>query len=264
MKDAILSQLVELSQHLGRPEMDCAILGEGNTSARRDAGTFWVKVSGAELRTITADGFVQVAFERTLPLLDGAEMDDQALKLALTRAKADPNAPGHPSVETLLHALFLSLDDVNFVGHSHPTAVNSLTCSQAFPAAFNGRLFPDEIVLGGVAPLLIPYTDPGLPLARRIRDLLNDYLEKHGEQPRTAWIQNHGLVVLGRTARQVSDVTAMAIKTARILLGTYTAGGPHFLSSEDVERIHTRPDESYRRQKLGLEEDDADTQGWVE
>lgn len=257
--DSILSQLVGLSRHLGRPEMDCAILGEGNTSARRDASTFWVKVSGAELRTITADEFVQVAFERSLPLLDGPELDDQALRLALTQAKADPSSPGHPSVETLLHALFLTLDGVNFVGHTHPTAVNALTCSRAFPAALSGRLFPDEIVLGGVAPLLVPYTDPGLPLARRIRNLLNDYLDKYGEQPRAAWVQNHGLVALGRTAQQVGDVTAMAIKTARILLGTYAAGGPHFLSPEDVERIHTRPDESYRRRKLGLERESADT-----
>ena len=44
----------------------------------------------------------------------------------------------------------------------------------------------------------------------------------------------------------------MAVKAARILLGTYAAGGPHFLSEKDVARIHTRPDELYRRQKLGV------------
>ena len=39
----------------------------------------------------------------------------------------------------------------------------------------------------------------------------------------------------------------MAVKTARILLGAYALGGPHFISGEAVERIHTRPDELYRR-----------------
>jgi len=113
-------------------------------------------------------------------------------------------------------------------------------------------------VLCGVAPLLVPYTDPGLPLAQRVKRLLKDYLDQHGEQPKIVWMQNHGLVAVGRTAQQVEDVTAMAIKTARVLLGTYAAGGPRFLSPEDVERIHTRPDELYRRQKLGLEKERAD------
>ena len=45
----------------------------------------------------------------------------------------------------------------------------------------------------------------------------------------------------------------MAVKTARILLGTYAAGGPHFLSEKDVARIHTRPDEHFRKLQLGLE-----------
>ena len=64
-------------------------------------------------------------------------------------------------------------------------------------------------------------------------------------------IQNHGLIVLGKSPQQVLDVTAMAVKTARILLGACAAGGPHFLSERDVARIHTRPDELYRRQQLG-------------
>jgi len=55
---------------------------------------------------------------------------------------------------------------------------------------------------------------------------------------------------LGRTAEQVENITAMAVKTARILLGTYAAGGPNFLSEHDVNRIHTRPDELYRRKLL--------------
>ena len=42
------------------------------------------------------------------------------------------------------------------------------------------------------------------------------------------------------------------IKTCRVLAGTYAFGGPHFLSAENVERIHTRPDEAYRRRELHI------------
>jgi hypothetical protein len=46
MTQDVLAQLVELSNHLGNPANDYCILGEGNTSARADEGTFWVKASG--------------------------------------------------------------------------------------------------------------------------------------------------------------------------------------------------------------------------
>ena len=252
----ILDQLVKLSNNLGRPELDYVILGEGNTSARVDDQTFLVKASGTELRTITTGGFVHVSFERALAMLNGPELSDQKVKEALTVAKAVPDAPGHPSVETLLHAQLLCLDDVNFVGHTHPTAINALACSEAFPGIYQGRIFPDEIVLCGVAPLLVSYTDPGLPLARHIKTLMQDYLNQHGQSPRVIIMQNHGLIVLGRTAKQVEDVTAMAVKTARVLLGACAVGGPRYLSSKDVDRIHTRLDEVYRRQQLGLEKKD--------
>jgi rhamnose utilization protein RhaD (predicted bifunctional aldolase and dehydrogenase) len=212
-----------------------------------------VKASGTELRTITAGGFVQVSFERALAMLSGPELSDQKVKEVLTAAKSVAEAPGHPSVETLLHAQLLCLEDVNSVGHTHPTAINALTCSEAFPGIFKGRIFPDEIVLCGVAPLLVSYTDPGIPLARHIKNLMQDYLNQYGQSPRVIIMQNHGLIVLGRTAKQVEDVTAMAVKTARVLLGAYSVGGPRYLTLKDVERIHTRLDEVYRRQQLGLE-----------
>jgi rhamnose utilization protein RhaD (predicted bifunctional aldolase and dehydrogenase) len=252
MSDSVLDQVVELSHRLGCPEMDCTILGEGNTSGRADAETFWVKASGYELRTIEASGFVRVAFDRVLNLLDCGDLSDQAVKEGLTAAKVDPSVSVLPSVETLLHALCLSLEGVNFVGHTHPTAVNALTCSEAFETAFSGRIFPDEIVVCGPAPLLVPYTDPGVPLARQVKQLLGKYLDSYGELPRVLLLQNHGLIALGRTVSQVENITAMMIKVARVLLGTYAAGGPHFLSQQTVARLHTRPDELYRRKLLGV------------
>lgn len=268
----VLDQLVALSNTLGRPELDYVILGEGNTSARADdanpgsanqgsanpgsatggSASFWVKASGTELRTITAAGFVRVAFDRALALVNRPNLTDADVKAGLTAAKVDPASPGHPSVETLLHALCLQLPGVNFIGHTHATAVNMLTCSAGFEQAYAGRLFPDEIVLCGPAPVLVPYTDPGVPLAVEVWGRVQRYLDQYGEQPRVILIQNHGLIVLGKSSQQVLDVTAMAVKTARTLLGTFAAGGPRFMSERDVARIHTRPDELYRRQQLGL------------
>lgn len=252
MSEDILNQLITLSNHLGDPAHDYAILGEGNTSARADANTFWVKASGYEMRTINANGFVRVAFDRVLALLARDHLSDQDAKDGLTAAKVDPGVSAHPSVETLLHAVCLNIAEVDFVGHTHPTAINALTCSVAFETAFNGRLFPDEIVVCGPAPLLVPYVDPGVPLARKVKQLLDEYIDRHGVAPRAVLMQNHGLIALGRSAAQVENATAMMVKTARVLLGTFAAGGPHFMPPKEVERIHSRPDELYRRKQLGV------------
>jgi rhamnose utilization protein RhaD (predicted bifunctional aldolase and dehydrogenase) len=242
-----LDELVAMSRYLGQPELELAILGEGNTSARADADSFWLKASGHTLRDIGREGFVRISFERALGLLDGPALGDAETKAALTAAKVDSNQPGHPSVEILLHAVALSLPGINFVGHTHPIVVNSLTCSAGFEAAFAGRLFPDEIVVLGPAPLLIPYVDPGIPLARYVKAAIEGHVDTYGEAPRWMLMQNHGLIAVGKSAQQVQNITAMAVKTCRILLGTFAAGGPHFMSVGDVARIYSRPDEHLRQ-----------------
>lgn len=252
MANDVLNQLVSLANHLGNPAFDYAILGEGNVSARADAKTFWVKASGYEMRTITGDGFVQVSFERVLALLEGGNLSDQQVKDGLARAKVDPKVTAHPSVETLLHAICLGLEGVNFVGHTHPVAINALTCSVAFETAFSGRLFPDEVVVCGPAPILVPYVDPGIPLARHAKQLIDDYVDRQGEPPRVVILQNHGMIALGRTMTHVENITAMMVKTARVLLSTYAAGGPRFMPQQEVDRIHKRPDEHHRRKQLGI------------
>ena len=258
MNDTI-KQLVAMSKHLGDPANDYVILGEGNTSGLNTDGTFWVKASGHQLPTIGADGFVRVSLARALAILDEDGLDDAGIKARLLEARVDPetgrwpspNNTTRPSTETVFHALCLNLDGVDFVGHTHATAVNMLTCSNAFEEAFSGRLFPDEIVMCGIAPVLVPYIDPGIPLAREIRSRINAYIDTYAEIPKVILMQNHGPVALGRTAEQVENITAMMVKTARVILGAYSVGGPHFLTPENVDRIHTRPDELYRRKLLG-------------
>ncbi len=249
--ETILKQLIGMSRNLGDPALDYVILGEGNTSARVDATSFWVKASGAELRTIESSGFVQVLFERVLTLLQAGDLSDAEVKAGLEAARADPGATTRPSVETVLHALALQLEGVNFVGHTHPTPVNAILCSGKAEDAIAGRLFPDEIVYCGPAPVYVPYTDPGLPLARTVRASIDQYVDVYDEIPKVILMQNHGLIALGKSAQEVENITAMYVKAARVLLGAYALGGPHFLSPVAAARIHTRPDEAYRRKQWG-------------
>lgn len=247
MTDTILTQLISMSRTLGDPSMDCAMLGEGNTSARADGDTFWVKASGASLRTLDTDGLVRVRFDRVLDLLKQDELSDAEIRKGLESARVDPQATAVPSVETFIHALALDLNDVNFVGHTHPTTINAILCSQYVEEAISGRLFPDEIVYCGPAPAYVPYTDPGFPLARAVQRAINNYGENWGQPPKVIYMQNHGFIALGKSAKDVENITMMGVKAARVLLGTYALGGPHFLTPHQVDRIHTRPDEHFRK-----------------
>jgi rhamnose utilization protein RhaD (predicted bifunctional aldolase and dehydrogenase) len=249
----ILRILIAMSHELARPERDLVILGEGNTSALCDDGTFWVKASGTELRTIEAQGFVHVHLQPVCALANQGDLSDSELKAQLDAAKVDHTVSLRPSVETVLHALALHEAGAKFVGHTHPVAVNAIMCSVAAEQAIAGRLFPDEIVVCGLSPAYVPYTDPGLPLARAVRDILHRYSDEWGQPPRVLLMQNHGLIALGKSAQEVDSITAMCVKTFRILAGTYVLGGPHFMSVENVQRIHGRPDELYRRKQLKLE-----------
>ena len=245
----VLEQLVAMSARLGEPERDLVILGEGNTSAAVDDDIFLIKASGRSLVGCGPEAFVAVRRPAVMELLQRETATDEELKAGLRAAAVVPEA-APPSIEATFHALLLGLEGVRFVGHTHPTVVNALLCSRDAEELFAGSLFPDQIVLCGVAPLLVPYTDPGLPLARAIREGVEEYHARHGVLPKVIFLRNHGLIALGATPGEVESITAMCVKSCRVLAGTMAFGGPRFMSPENVARIYSRPDEALRRKLI--------------
>ncbi len=259
MTNTKLAELLDLSHALGDPAHDWAILGEGNTSTPMDAETFLVKASGSELRTLTEEQVSEVRFAPVLEALNSQrDYSDTETKELLLGACVG-SAGRMPSVETLLHAFLLTLPDIEFIGHTHVTSINGLLCSLEGWKAIEegGRLFPDEIVVCGVAPCVVPYIDPGLPLARELRDRVIAYIRKYEAAPKTIYLRNHGFIALGKSAQEVRNITLMADKAARVLLAALACGTPTYLTPENVTRIRTRPDEHYRQNALGIREDTA-------
>ena len=241
-----LQDLIAMSNELGKPENDLAIFGEGNTSAKAEEGDrFWVKQSGSELRTIDANGFALLDRAATEALLDADLRDDQQILAALLSKRVD-GGTRYPSVETMMHAYLLGLPGVKFVGHTHPTALNAILCSLRAEELINMRLFPEQLVCCGEAPVWIPYADPGLVLARKVREQTIAWMEHYGAVPRSILIQNHGLFALGGTAREVLSCTMMWSKTARVILGAMACGGVNYLPQDQVTRLTTRPEEKLR------------------
>jgi len=248
-KAAILDQLIALSRELGRPENDYAIFAEGNTSARIDDETFYVKASGTYLSLASPETFVQVRRVRILELLDCGEIDREGIREHLASAVVGESGL-MPSIETVLHAFCLGLPDVNFVGHTHPTAVNAILCSKQPEQMVWGRLCPEEIVYCGARSVYVPYCDPGLPLARELRKRTLEFMEEQGVPPKVILMQNHGFIALGKTPQDVEVITAMGVKMAKIRIGAQAFGGISRMPDEMVRIIDTRPDEAYRQKVM--------------
>ncbi len=260
-RDGTLSALALLSRSLGEPHKGYLILGEGNTSAAIDSQSFFVKASGRELRNAGPAAFVEMRFAPVLELLTIAELSQETVSKAYAAAQID--GPGdqrpadrrpsdrRPSVETLLHAVCLGLPDVSFAAHTHPTAVNALTCSTSYPDNLKGRMYPDEIVMLGAESVCVPYRDPGADLGREIKVRADAFVEQHGQAPKVLYLQNHGMIALGANARAVEQITATAVKAAEIRLRALLAGGISLLPEHEVAHIASRSDELYRRRHLG-------------
>lgn len=247
-----LPRLLELSHELGREDRKLAILGEGNTSARAGADTFLVKASGSNLGGLSEAGVAECRFDGVLPMLAGGTLSDEAIDGRLLAARVDP-AARKPSTEAIFHAYLLTLPGVSFVGHTHPVAVNQILCSRHARSFARGRLFPDEIVCCGVESVFVPYTDPGLRLARAIRAAVVSFVRRLGRPPRVILLQNHGFIALGPSPESVLATTLMGVKAAEIFSGAAAAAGrPRFLAAAHVRRIAGRPDEHYRQKVLGL------------
>ncbi|GAB4455977.1 MAG: hypothetical protein OHK0029_13070 [Armatimonadaceae bacterium] len=247
-----LEKLHALAHWLGDPANDLAILAEGNVSAAvgEDKKTFWLKGSGSSMGTMRPDQFVLMDTERSLAILDHETLTDAEIKNLLFAAKADASTELYPSTEAALHAVCLTEGEAGAVGHTHPTPFLSLLCSDRCEEALSGRLFPDEIVVCGIAPCLVPYTDPGPPLARAAREAIVAHKKEWGEAPKVVLLRNHGLFALGKDTAEVQRVTMMAVKVARALIGALMIGKPTFLSPAQADRIRTRPDEHFRQKML--------------
>jgi len=246
-----LQDLLRLSHELGREERGLAILGEGNTSARQGPDSYFVKASGTNLATLKEGDVVECRFGPVLALLDKTGPSDKEVDDVLLASRVEAAAK-KPSVEALLHAYLLSLPGIEFVGHTHATAVNGVLCSPRAREFAEQRMFPDEIVCCDVESVFIPYTDPGLKLAQVVRDQVTSFLKRHQRPPRVILMAGHGIITLGKTVEAVLAAMLMAEKAAKVWHGAVALGGPQFLDARQVARIAGRPDEEVRRKQLNM------------
>lgn len=206
-----LKTIVELSHEFG--SVDYVKGGGGNTSVK-NAATLWVKPSGTTLAGLTEKTFVAMNRTKINELYKIETPKEAAAREELVKnlmAAAVENDAGRPSVEAPLHNVF----EAKFVVHTHPCAVNGLTCAKNGATACKA-MFPDA--------LWVEYIDPGYTLCMEVRKRIEAYKTAHGKEPALLVLKNHGIFIAADTAVEIRALynrvmTALdaAYKKARIV-----------------------------------------------
>jgi rhamnose utilization protein RhaD (predicted bifunctional aldolase and dehydrogenase) len=189
--------LVALSRLYGA-KPDWVLAGGGNTSFK-DSDHLYVKASGTALATIGEEGFCSIDRKKLDAMWLAKYPEDtqarEASALADLMASRCPGETKRPSVETLMHGLFPQA----YVVHTHPAAVNGITCGKEGRAAFD-RLFGEEGIW-------VPFVDPGYILAKTVRGELESFRSRRGRVPAIMFMQNHGLLIAGESPEEIETLS---------------------------------------------------------
>ncbi len=190
-----LKTIVGLSHEFGT---DIYVKGGGGNTSFKNATTLWVKPSGTTLSGLTEKTFVAMNRAKINELYAAETPVEPAAREELVKnlmAAAVENDAGRPSVEAPLHNVF----EATYVVHTHPSAVNGMTCAK------NGRhicakLFPHA--------LWVDYIDPGYTLCMEVRKCIEVYKVKHGKEPTILVLKNHGIFVSANAAAEIRALYA--------------------------------------------------------
>ena len=217
-----MQKLIELSRRYGSDER-YVLAGGGNTSLKSE-GVLCVKASGTRLSSVSESGFVKMDMGKLLAMFSKVyPQDDKLREQAALEDMLNARLPGEkarPSVECMLHALFVH----TYVLHLHPALVNGLTCGNEGMAACQ-ELFGDEAVW-------IPLTKPGYILAKTCHDVFAAYHQTHGKAPGLLFMQNHGVIVASDT---VAGLDALMEKVMLAI-------GQKITSEPDLDELHASDD----------------------
>jgi len=223
----LVSELISVANTFGAdPEYSRA--GGGNASVKLD-GVLHIKPSGVPLATLTAADLVGLRLDVLLDALHSDEASDAAVEgdpVQAAAAKALVNAPGgrRPSVEILFHAL---IPDA-LVLHTHPLVANALTCNTDAEALVT-RLLGDDA-------MFVPYTDPGVPLAREVEARRTAYTARTGQPaPGITFLGNHGIIVSGNSAAELTERAERLTATIAAAIAAGPSSGSGIMTAEPVK-----------------------------
>jgi rhamnulose-1-phosphate aldolase/alcohol dehydrogenase len=190
----VVAELIRRSNRIGSDRRNTNY-GGGNTSAKAvvedpvsgdDVELMWVKGSGGDLATLSADGLSALVVERLRGLkavYRGEEQEDEMHEL-LDFCRFGPGGAA-PSIDTSMHGLL----GVPHVDHLHPDAIIALATA-ADGEELTKQCFGEEVAW-------VPWRRPGFELALRIERIHDSRRGLKG-----VVLGGHGLTTWGRTSQE--------------------------------------------------------------
>jgi ribulose-5-phosphate 4-epimerase/fuculose-1-phosphate aldolase len=180
--------------------------GGGNLSVKIGNGRMLIKESGFRFNEINSRrGLVEIdCIKIKKRYADSAvKMPNDDMDFLASCISADNANGARPSMETAFH-VFLG----KYVLHTHSAYINTLSCSKEgerlFKKAFAGSDFPA---------IWIPYANPGPRLAFLVRDVVSRASSLSG----VFVLQNHGIIVFGKTIKEALFLHDAANKRAKAI-----------------------------------------------
>ena len=237
----VVAELIRRSNRLGSDRRNTNY-GGGNTSAKAfvedpvsgdDVELMWVKGSGGDLATLSADGLSALVVERLRGLKEvygGEEQEDEMHEL-LDFCRFGRGGAA-PSIDTSMHGLL----GVPHVDHLHPDAVIALAAA-ADGEELTKQCFGEEVAW-------VPWRRPGFELALRIERL-------HDSRPglKGVVLGGHGLTTWGRTSQECERNSLGLIRRAEEFIRTQ--GRPEPLGGVR-QRFEPLPDQERMRRAAAL------------
>jgi rhamnulose-1-phosphate aldolase/alcohol dehydrogenase len=214
----VVGQLIGRSNRLGADPRNTNYAG-GNTSAkgtvtdpvtREEAELLWVKGSGGDLGTLTADGLAVLQLDRLRALTGvypGVDREDEMVAAFDFCAWGKGGAV--PSIDTAMHGLV----DAAHVDHLHPDA------GIALAAARDGEALTKACFGGRVA--WVPWRRPGFQLGLDIAQVRREQPEAIG-----VILGGHGITAWGEASEECEARSLEIIATAQRYLDEHGMAEP--------------------------------------
>jgi len=204
---AEVAALIQRSNRLGADPRNTNYAG-GNTSAKgqvtdpvtgRPAELLWVKGSGGDLGTLTADGLAVLRLDRLRSLTGiypGVEREDEMVAAFDYCLHGKGGAP--PSIDTAMHGLV----DAPHVDHLHPDSGIAFATAADGPA-LTADCFGDQVGW-------VPWRRPGFQLGLDIAAFRRDNPQAIG-----VILGGHGITAWGETSEECETRSLAIIATAQ-------------------------------------------------
>lgn len=194
-----LKDFIEISKYAGQ-RFDLIQSGGGNSSVKNNDGTMYIKASGVYLSEVSEDsGYAIVKNKELIKIFELSEIQNVRNKKErealindyMKNVNLTPNF--RPSIETLLHSILKK-----YTLHTHPLAVNAITCRQDWKDVLN-KIFRE------INFVCVDYNTPGIDLAL---ELLKQIKNK---DVNIIFLQNHGLIITANNKAEIYEFTEFVV-----------------------------------------------------